>query len=263
MTFPNVLVVDIGNTAVVLGLWSGDTLVASWRVAALRERTADEYGTLFRQLLGERAGEITGAIAGSVVPPLNGTIAETFEKYFGVRALFVEPGVRTGLSIHTENPLEVGADRIANAVAAHHELHATAIVVDFGTATTFDLVSEKGEYRGGVIAPGLEISAEALFTRAARLPRVDIRRPAHLIGANTVASMQSGIFYGYVGLVDGILERMKAEVPDAKAVIATGSIGVMLADESRHIQRFDPELTMKGLKLIYDRNQTPRKGGRR
>lgn len=258
----SVLVVDIGNTNIVLGLWSGETLSSSWQIGALRERTADEYGILFRQLLGENVA-IDGAIAASVVPPLNGTIAATLERYFSVRPLFVEPGVRTGLSIQTENPLEVGADRIANAVAAHHEFQKTTIVVDFGTATTFDLVSAKGEYRGGIIAPGLTISAEALFSRAARLPRVDIRRPAHLIGANTVASMQSGIFYGYLGLVDGILERMKEEIPEAKSVVATGTTGRIVAEESAHIEQFDPELTMKGLKLIWDRNQSGRRGARR
>ncbi|MGH9456322.1 MAG: type III pantothenate kinase [Thermoanaerobaculia bacterium] len=247
------LVVDAGNTNVVFGLWEGDTFAGSWRLATARERTADEYGILARQLLGDR-GPVDAAIVGSVVPPLNGTIRAMLETHFGVEPLFLEPGVRTGLAIQTENPLEVGADRIANAVAAHARFGGPTIVVDFGTATTFDLVSAKGEYRGGIISPGIGVASEALFARAARLPRIDVRRPATLIGTNTVASLESGIYYGYLGLVDGILERMKREIGDVKAVVATGRPGSSLIEESAHIQHYAPELTLEGLKIVYERH---------
>lgn len=260
----SLLVVDVGNTNVVLGVWLGDRLVASWRLATARERTADEYGILARQLLdGAIDRPIDGAIVASVVPPLNGGIRSMLIKYFGVDPLFVEPGIRTGISIRVENPLEVGADRIANAVAAHRIYGGPAIVVDFGTATTFDVVSEAGEYRGGVIAPGLTISSEALFSRAARLPRVDIRRPSSVIGSNTVANMQSGIYFGYLGLVDGILRRMKMELPELKRVVATGGLAAVLFEDSEMMDEIDDELTLKGLKLIWDLNDgqpAPRRG---
>lgn len=249
------LVVDVGNTNVVLGVWQADKLTTSWRLATARERTADEYGILARQLID--ASGIThfdGAIVASVVPPLNTSIRMMLGKYFDIDPMFVEPGIRTGVSIRVENPLEVGADRIANAVAAFHYHGGPAVVVDFGTATTFDVVSAAGEYRGGVIAPGLTISAEALFSRAARLPRVDIRRPASVIGSNTVSNMQSGIYFGYVGLVDGILARIRKELPDLKRVIATGGLAAVLAEESEGIDEVDDELTLKGLKLIWELN---------
>lgn len=259
----NLLVVDVGNTNIVLGIFEGDVLLRSWRLATARDRTSDEYGILARQLVDEEFSGVTdGAIVASVVPPLNGAVREMIERYFDVKPLFVEPGVKTGLSILTDNPLELGADRIVNAVAAFNTYGGPTVVVDFGTATTFDLVSAKGEYLGGVIAPGLTISSEALFARAARLPRVDIRRPAQLIGTNTVASMQSGIYFGYLGLVDGILARIKSEVPDLKMIIATGGLSSLFED-SEHIQEMDPELTLKGLKVVYERNQTPRRGRRR
>lgn len=251
----SLLVVDVGNTNVVLGVWQGDELTASWRLATARERTADEYGILARQLIdGAGMKPFEGAVVASVVPPLNSAIRLMLGKYFGIEPLFVEPGIRTGISIRVENPLEVGADRIANAVAVHQLHGGPAIVVDFGTATTFDVVSEAGEYRGGVIAPGLTISAEALFSRAARLPRVDIRRPTSVIGSNTVANMQSGIYFGYVGLVDGILARIREELPGVKKVIATGGLAAVLAEESVGIDEVDDELTLKGLKMIWDLN---------
>ncbi len=253
------LVVDVGNTNIVLGIYSGAQLVTSWRLATARDRTADEYGIVARQLIRSVFAEpLDGAIVASVVPPLNGVIAEMISKYFNVDALFVEPGIKTGLSIQTENPLEVGADRIVNAVAAFDLFGGPTVVVDFGTATTFDLVSAAGEYRGGVIAPGLTISSEALFARAARLPRVDIKRPANLIGTNTVSSMQSGIYFGYLGLVDGILSRMKQEIPGLRRVVATGGLASLLVGESEYIDEVDPELTLKGLKLIYERQHTKR-----
>lgn len=260
----HLLVVDAGNTNVVLGVFRGEKLLTSWRLATARDRTSDEYGILAKQLISQHVqGNIDGAIVASVVPPLNGAMEGMIRQYFGVEPLFVEPGVKTGLSIVTDNPLEVGADRIANAVAAHHLYGGPSIVVDFGTATTFDLISANAEYRGGVIAPGLTISSEALFARAARLPRVDIRRPAQLIGTNTVANMQSGIYYGYLGLVDGILARMKAEIPDVKKIVATGGLASLLSDESEHIEEVDADLTLKGLKIIYDRNQRGRTARRR
>ena len=259
-TDTNLLVVDVGTTNVVLGLWQGDQLTSSWRLATARERTADEYGILARQLIeGSGITAFEGAVVASVVPPLNSAIRMMLDKYFGIDPLFVEPGIRTGISIRVENPLEVGADRIANAVAAHQLHGGPSIVVDFGTATTFDVISESGEYRGGVIAPGLTISAEALFARAARLPRVDIRRPATVIGSNTVANMQSGIYFGYVGLVDGILARIREELPGVRKVIATGGLASTLAEESTGIDEVDDELTLKGLKMIWDLNVRPRR----
>ena len=255
------LVVDVGNTNVVLGIYRDDQLVNSWRLATARDRTGDEYGILARQLLdGAVDGPLDGAIVGSVVPPLNSAIAGMIRQYFGVDALFVEPGVKTGIAIHVDNPQEVGADRIVNCVAAYEAHGGPTIIVDFGTATTFDVVTENAEYVGGVIAPGLTISAEALFARAARLPRVDIRRPPHVIGTNTVVNMQSGIYFGYLGLVDGLLARMKREITGLKRVIATGGLASLFGDDSEHIDEVDPELTLKGLKIIYDRNRAVRRG---
>jgi type III pantothenate kinase len=251
----NILVVDLGNTNLVLGVYRGADLVSSWRLATARERTADEYGILARQLVGDLHAKLEGAIVASVVPPLNGAMNLMVQKYFNVEPMFVEPGVKTGIAIHVDNPLEVGADRIVNCAAAHHEYGGPTVIVDFGTATTFDVVTANAEFVGGVIAPGLNISAEALFARAARLPRVDVRRPENVIGTNTVVNMQSGIYFGYLGLVDGILARIKREVPDLKRVIATGGLAAQFADDSEHIEIVDPELTLKGLKLIYDRNR--------
>ena len=255
------LVVDVGNTNVVLGIYREERLVSSWRLATARDRTADEYGILARQLIdGSVNGSLDGAIVGSVVPPLNGAMAAMIRQYFNVDPMFVEPGVKTGIAIHVDNPQEVGADRIINCAAAQELFGGPTIIVDFGTATTFDVVTENAEYVGGVIAPGLTISAEALFARAARLPRVDIRRPPHVIGTNTVVNMQSGIYFGYLGLVDGLLARMKREITGLKRVIGTGGVATLFGEDSEHIDVVDPELTLKGLKLIYDRNRTPRRG---
>jgi len=259
----NLLVVDAGNTNIVLGVYRGDELVSSWRLATARERTADEYGILARQLVGDglHAG-LAGAIVASVVPPLNSALTFMIQKYFDIDPMFVEPGVKTGIAIHVDNPLEVGADRIVNCAAAHHAYGGPTVIVDFGTATTFDVVTANAEFVGGVIAPGLNISAEALFARAARLPRVDIRRPDRVIGTNTVVNMQSGIYFGYLGLVDGILARIKAEVPDLKHVVATGGLATLFADDSEHIDEVDTELTLRGLKIIHDRNRAPRRARR-
>src|SRR5438105_1544878 len=252
----NLLVVDVGNSNVVLGVYHGDKLAGSWRLATARERTADEYGILTRQLVGDAARTLDGAIVSSVVPPLNGAFAGMIQQHFGVEALFVEPGVKTGIAIHVDNPQEVGADRIVNCVAAFERYGGPSIIVDFGTATTFDVVTAKAEYVGGVIAPGLNISAEALFARASRLPRVDIRRPPTVIGTNTVVNMQSGLYYGYLGLVDGILARMKRELPPLKKILATGGLAALLARDSEHIEEVRDDLTLEGLKIIYDRNRS-------
>src|SRR5438094_3349401 len=254
------LVVDVGNTNIVLGVYHDEDLIGSWRLATARERTADEYGILTRQLIGDSASSLDGAIVSSVVPPLNSAFAGMIQQHFGIEALFVEPGVKTGIAIHVDNPQEVGADRIVNCVAAFERYGGPSIIVDFGTATTFDVVTANAEYVGGVIAPGLNISAEALFARASRLPRVDIRRPPHVVGTNTVVNMQSGLYFGYLSLVDGILARIKKEVPGIKRVIATGGLASLFVDDSEHIDEIDPELTLKGLKLIYDRNRVARRG---
>ena len=254
----NVLVIDAGNTNIVLGLFEGEELLSSWRLATARERTSDEYGILAQQLIGDVPLE--GAMIASVVPPINGVISSMVQKFFRVEPLFVEPGIKTGIAIHVDNPLEVGADRIVNCVAAYETYGGPAIIVDFGTATTFDVVTADAKYVGGVIAPGLTISAEALFARAARLPRVDIKRPPNVIGTNTVVNMQSGIFFGYLGLVDGILGRMREEVEGLKTIVATGGLAPLLAAESEHIEHVDETLTLRGLKIIYDRNRVARRG---
>ena len=263
MASGSLLVVDVGNTNIVLGLYRGDTLAGSWRLATARERTADEYGILARQLIGGSITDVEGAIVGSVVPPLNGVIESMMRQYFDIDPLFVEPGVKTGIAIHVDNPQEVGADRIINAAAAHALFGGPTVVVDFGTATTFDLVSADARYLGGVIAPGLNISAEALFARAARLPRVEIRKPATVVGTNTVVNMQSGIYYGYLSLVDGILARITKEVGPLQKIIATGGLATLFQEESEYINEIDAELTLKGLKLIYERNRTTHRGRRR
>jgi|SRR5690348_1456119 type III pantothenate kinase len=251
----NLLVVDVGNTNIVLGIYRGNELAGSWRLATSRDRTADEYGILAQQLLGEFASSLDGAIVSSVVPPLNFSIQSMIEQRFGLEPLFVEPGVKTGIAIHVDNPQEVGADRIVNCVAAFERYGGPSIIVDFGTATTFDVVTENAEYVGGVIAPGISISAEALFARASRLPRVDIRRPPTVIGTNTVVNMQSGLYFGYLGLVDGILARMKTELPPLKKVLATGGLAPLLARDSEHIEEVVDDLTLEGLKIIWDRNR--------
>jgi type III pantothenate kinase len=257
------LVLDIGNTETELGLFPlredstvAPELLARWRISTARHQTIDEYGVLVRQMFALRGidpAQVRGIIVSSVVPQLDSTVRLMCEHYFNNKALFIEPGIKTGMPVHYDNPAEVGADRIANAVAAFEKCKQSCIVVDFGTATTFDAVSARGEYLGGVIAPGIGISADALFTRTARLPRVDLRRPPHVLGSNTVHSVQSGLFYGYVGLVDGILERLLAEV-GALRVIATGSMADFIAGGSRLVNEIDNELTLAGLRIIWERN---------
>lgn len=256
------LAIDVGNTNIVLGVFDDGRLTHSWRLATLRERTADEMGILVRLLFesnGLAASSIHGIIISSVVPPLTGTMEDMALGYFNRKPLTVDPATNTGMPVLYNPPTDVGADRVVNAVAAY-ELYGKAagrplIVVDFGTATTFDAVSAAGEYVGGVICPGIGISADALFQRAARLPRVDVRKPSAVVGRTTVSSMQSGLFFGYVAMVDGIVQRMRAEMPSGAeaACIATGGMAEVLAGETVSIQKVEPELTLIGLKLIWER----------
>ncbi len=251
-------VIDVGNTNIVLGVYRGDELVESWRLGTKKGRTSDEYGILVRELLvasGLDPHQIDAIIMSAVVPPLESTIAEMAKKYFGIKPLVVGPGLKSGIPILYENPREVGADRIVNAVAALKRYGTSLIVVDFGTATTFDLITEKGEYGGGVIAPGIGISMEALFQRASKLPRVDLVRPEKIIARNTVNSIQAGIIYGYVGLVDGIVSRMREEIGTKAKVVATGGLAGLIAKESDSIDEVAENLTLDGLKIIYDANR--------
>jgi type III pantothenate kinase len=251
------LVIDVGNSNIVYGLFEGPALTHQFRVETVRTRTADEYLVILCQLLamkGVLPSQVTAAALASVVPSLTEPMVEMVRRGFGAEALVVGPGVRTGMAILYENPREVGADRIVNAVAAYERAKGPVIVVDFGTATTFDCVTPKGEYLGGVIAPGIQISSDALFARAAKLPRVEIAKPPHVIGRNTVHSIQSGIVYGYVGLVDGMVARLRAELGHEAVVIATGGLARLMAPLSSTISEAVDELTLDGLRLIHERN---------
>ncbi len=252
------LVIDVGNTNIVYGLFDGTNLLHQFRVESSRGRTADEYAVVLRQLLEMHdidPKRVDAAIVASVVPPLTEPMVALVKRAFGIEALVVGTGIKSGMPILYENPREVGADRIVNAVAAYEKHKGGCIVVDFGTATTFDCVSPKGEYLGGVIAPGIQISADALFSRAAKLPRVEITRPPKVVGRNTVNSMQSGIVYGYVGLVDGIIARLEAELAFPCALMATGGLARLIAPLSARSIELDDELTLTGLRILWERNR--------
>ncbi|RUS48303.1 type III pantothenate kinase [Cohnella sp. AR92] len=252
-----ILVVDVGNTNIVLGLYEGRTLKEHWRLSTNRSSTVDEYGIMLTNLFriaGVSSEEIEGVILSCVVPPLMPTLERLFQKYAGQEALVVGPGIKTGLNIRYENPKEIGADRIVNAVAGIEKYGSPLVVVDFGTATTFDYIDPTGTYQGGVIMPGIGISAEALYQRASKLPRIELSKPRHVIGKNTVAAMQSGIIFGYAGQVDGIVNRIRKEYGITPKVVATGGLAEMIASETERIDAVDPMLTLEGLRIIYERN---------
>ncbi|MXQ54542.1 type III pantothenate kinase [Shimazuella alba] len=251
------LVMDVGNTNIVFGIYDQEKLLHHWRMQTDRNATEDEYAMTFKHLLshvGLEFSQIKGAILSSVVPPITYVLRKLSEKYLMLSPLVLGPGVKTGLHIQTDDPREVGADRIANAVAAVELYGAPAIIVDFGTATTFCYVDEQARYFGGAIAPGVQISAEALYQRAAKLTRVEIVQPTEVVGKNTVHAVQSGIYYGYVGLVDGIVSRMKEQSVVTPTVIATGGLASLICHSTQTIDKVDPLLTLEGLKLIYKRN---------
>ncbi|MGQ0734244.1 MAG: type III pantothenate kinase [Acidobacteriota bacterium] len=256
------LAIDVGNTNIVLGVFDQDQIVHSWRLTTLRDRTSDELGVLVTSLCahhGVTRGAITGVVMASVVPPLTGTTIAMVRDYFGRVPLNVEPALNTGMPILYENPSEVGADRVVNGVAAYElygrEKQRPVIVVDFGTATTFDAISGRGEYLGGVICPGPQISADALFQRAARLPRIDVVKPDRVIGRTTVGSMQAGLFWGYVDMVEGLARRVRAELGGDAAVVATGGLAATVAPETDIIEHVDAELTLRGLRMVWAQNQ--------
>lgn len=262
------LVMDVGNTNTVLGLYRladgsapnavATELVANWRITTWPKLTVDELAIRLRNLFGLKnleIGVVDGIVISSVVPPMDPTLRQVCEMYFQVKPVFIEPGVKTGLPVLTDNPTEVGADRIVNCVAAFEQFGGPTIVVDMGTATTFDVISKKGEFLGGAIAPGLGISADALFARAARLSRVELKKPSKMIGTNTTDNIQIGLYYGYIGLVDGILERLLAELGPETKTIATGGLAKLIAADCKHLERVDDMLTLTGLRLIWERNQ--------
>ncbi|MGI6119989.1 MAG: type III pantothenate kinase [Desulfosporosinus sp.] len=253
-----ILVFDVGNTNIVLGVYDQRELIHNWRVSTDKSRTTDEFAVDIKNLFdfyGLTFQAIDAIVISSVVPSLNSALEALARKYFGVEPLVVESGVKTGMPIVYDNPREVGADRIVNAVAAYHKYGGPLVIVDSGTATTFCVVSKRGEYLGGAIVPGVGISTDALFQRASKLPRVEMVKPTSVIAKNTVAAIQSGIYYGFIGQVDGIVKRMKAELGPETRVIATGGLAEMILEESETIETVDPLLTLEGLLLIYERNR--------
>ncbi|MGE5127129.1 MAG: type III pantothenate kinase [Betaproteobacteria bacterium] len=254
------LTIDVGNTNTVLGVFEGGKLLVHWRLTTRREQTADEYGILVRNLFsssGLLPAGIEAVALASVVPPLTPVLVALARQYLGQEPLVVGPGVKTGMPILYEPPGDVGADRIVNGVAAFAAYGGPVVVVDFGTATTFDVVTRKGEYVGGVICPGIGISADALFQRAARLPRVDVRHPGKVVGRTTVGSMQAGLYFGYAAMCEGIIARIRAELGESPRVVATGGLAETLAVEIPSIEAVDPILTLTGLRLIWERNRAP------
>ncbi|AZR74669.1 pantothenate kinase [Anoxybacter fermentans] len=252
-----VLVIDVGNTNTVLGVYRGDELIAYWRVASDRQKTSDEYGILFYSLLshkGINTKDIRRIIISSVVPPLVTTLEKVCQNYFNIQPHVVGPGTKTGMNIKMDNPKEVGADRIVNAVAAYHLYGGPVIIVDFGTATTFCAVNSKGDYLGGAIAPGVGIATEALFARASKLPRIELVKPKRVIGKNTIEGMQAGIIYGFVGQVDGVVRRMQKELGEKAKVVATGGLSSLIGPESETIEIINPLLTLQGLLIIDKMN---------
>ncbi len=257
------LVIDVGNTNTVLGLYRGDELVSEWRVETNGNRTSDEYAVVLRELMaldGYSFESISAAIVSSVVPPTLFGIRNFCRKRLGVELFVVGQGLKSGMPILYENPREVGADRIVNSVAGYDKVKAGCIIVDFGTATTWDVVTPKGEYLGGVIAPGVEVSSQALYERASKLPRIQIARPKQVVGRNTEASMQSGLYYGYSGMVDTVVQRIRDEVGFPCHCIATGGLSTLIAEQSKNIDETDTMLTLRGLKLLYDRNRNEKQG---
>ncbi len=252
------MVLDIGNTNVTIGIFDGDKLRVTWRLATHIRHMPDEYAAMLLNLLqheGIKTSDISEVAMCSVVPPLVGTFDEICRRYFGIQPLTIGPGTKTGVRIRLDNPREAGTDRIVNAAAAHHLYGGPIIIVDMGTATTFDAVSKEGDYLGGAIAPGIVISAEALFTRTAALPRVELARPKRAVGTNSVTAMQSGIIFGYVGLIEGVVNRMKQELEGKVMVIATGGYAPIIARETTAINKVDADLTLIGLRLIYLMNK--------
>ncbi|WP_350343763.1 type III pantothenate kinase [Proteinivorax tanatarense] len=251
------LALDVGNSNIVVGLYHHEILKESWRISTIKDRTADEYGVILKNLFkySQMDIEVTGVIISSVVPPVMPALKEMSEKYFHIDPVVIGPGIKTKMPIKYESPREVGADRIVNAVAAYHKYGGPTIIVDYGTATTFCVVSKSGEYLGGCIAPGIGISTEALFNKAAKLPRIQIEKPENVIGRNTVQSMQSGIFYGFIGQLDGMVLQLKKELKQPAKVVATGGIAELIASESMEVDVVDPLLTLEGLRIIFHTNQ--------
>lgn len=252
------LVIDVGNSNIVLGIYDGELLFKDWRISTDRSKTVDEYGIMLHELFsfsGIGFDLVEGIIISSVVPLLTGVLEKLSQRYFGFMPCVVGPGLKTGMTVLCDNPLEVGADRIVNAVAGFEKFKTALIIVDFGTATTFDYVNEKGEFCGGAIAPGLMISMEALFQKASKLPRIEIMKPPSIVAKNSVNAMQSGIYYGYLGLVDEIVGRMKVESCCKPLVIATGGLAALITPESKTIDRIEAFLTLEGLKILYYRNR--------